>query len=226
MTSAEQQLLAILHTKGGLDEVKRRLLLDAYIEAASPPKMSLDEYLDWLDEDTFAEWVNGRIIVMSPASRQHQIIVDFLVAILRPYSEKNDLGEAISAPFPMKLNQSGREPDLLFVLKKNLKRMKPTFLDGPADLVVEVISEESIGRDRGDKYYEYEKAGISEYWLIDPLRDQVEFYQLDARGRFQLIRPDEAGLYYSKIVAGLALPVNWLFSPPPVLEALRSLGII
>ncbi|MEJ7756097.1 MAG: Uma2 family endonuclease [Nocardioidaceae bacterium] len=56
-----------------------------------------------------------------------------------------------------------------------------TYLDGAADLAIEIISPESIGRDRGEKFVEYEAAGIREYWLIDPERRQAEFYRLEFR---------------------------------------------
>ena len=49
---------------------------------------------------------------------------------------------------------------------ERLDRVHRTYLDGPADLVVEIVSPESAGRDRGEKYYEYEAAGIPEYWLL------------------------------------------------------------
>jgi Uma2 family endonuclease len=79
----------------------------------------------------------------------------------------------------MKLAQSGREPDLLFVAQTNLERLKETYLDGPADLVVEIVSPEGVGRDRGVKFYEYAQGGVPEYWLIDPQTEWAEFYRLE-----------------------------------------------
>ena len=81
-----------------------------------PPheKMTYDEFLDWADEDTYAEWVDGDIIMMGPASKRHQQIADFLTKILGIYVEQCDLGTVLSAPFQMKL-ENGREPDVLFV---------------------------------------------------------------------------------------------------------------
>ncbi len=56
--------------------------------------------------------------------------------------------------------------------------------DGPPDLVVEVISPESVGGDRGEKFHEYEGAGIAEYWLVDPQREVLEVYVLDDGERY------------------------------------------
>jgi len=61
----------------------------------------------------------------------------------------------------------GRVPDLLFVTSAHVGRQHPTYLDGPRDLAVKIISPDSVGRDRGEKVVEYEQAGIPEYWLAD-----------------------------------------------------------
>lgn len=175
--------------------------------------MTYEEFLDWADEDTYAEWVDGEIIMMSPASKRHQQIVDFLTKILGIYVEQHDLGIVLSAPFQMKLD-NGREPDVLFVREEHQSRLQDTYLDGPADLLVEVVSPESGPRDRGDKFYEYEAGGVPEYWLIDPQREQAEFYQLNDKGRYRLVPADADGRYHSAVVTDFWLRVDWLWQEP------------
>jgi Uma2 family endonuclease len=182
-------------------------------EQRQPPYITYEACLEWADEDTLAEWVDGAIVMTSPASIRQQRIVNFLVAILSTFSEIHVLGEVIDAPFQMKLARSGREPDVMFVAQAHLERIKHTYLDGPADLVVEVVSPESAGRDRGDKFYEYREAGISEYWLIDPQLKQAEFYQLDAAGLYQNVLPAD-GIYRSRVLPGFWLRVEWLWREP------------
>lgn len=143
--------------------------------------MTYEEFLEWADEDTLAEWVEGKVVMARPTSMRHQDVVRFLTRVLSTYVEITQIGTVLVAPFQMKLSHSGREPDLLFLAQAHLDRLKKTNLDGPADLVVEIISPESIGRDRGDKFYEYQAAAIPEYWLIDPDTQRAEIYQLDAR---------------------------------------------
>ena len=108
------------------------------------------------------------------------------------------LGEIVDGPFQMKLSRSGREPDVLFIAKEHLGRLKRTCLDGSADLVVEIISPESEERDRSSKFYEYQEAGVSEYWLIDLELEQANFYQLDTGGHYQQVAPNDAGRYHSR----------------------------
>ncbi len=210
-------------------EAKLRERLLAVLEVATQPEiMTYQEFLNWADEDTLAEWVDGKIVMTSPASRVHQDISDFLTSILRAYVEINELGDIISAPFQMKLASSGREPDLLFIAIENLNRLHKTYLDGPADLAVEIISPESVGRDRGEKFYEYEAGGVQEYWLLDPLTQRAEFYVLNEQNRYQLTPPDDEGVYHSTVLAGFWLRVSWLWQEPlpKTLDVLRELGVI
>jgi len=193
-----------------LTEEQRQVILAAL---SGPPRMTFEEFLDWADEDTLAEWVKGTVVMASPASLKHQEIVEFLAGVLSRFGRQHHLGRTILAPFLMKFAETAREPDVIFVATAHLDRLTPTYLDGPADLVVEVLSPESVGRDRGDKFYEYEQAGIPEYWLIDPLTQRAEFYQLDEGGQYQTIGPDHDGVYYAKAVPGLALRIAWLWEP-------------
>lgn len=226
MSELRSELLEMLKEPGVLDDDLRRRLLDVLLEPARPRKMTYEEFLAWADEDTLAEWVDGEVVMTSPAGYRHQDISNFLVSVLRSFVEVHQLGKVLGAPFQMKLAHSGREPDLLFVANEHLERLKETYLDGPADLVVEIVSPESIGRDRGKKFYEYEQAGISEYWLIDPLREQAEFYQLDTQGRYHLGWPDTEGVYCSRVVSSFWLRVDWLWQEPlpPVEEILLEVG--
>lgn len=200
-------------------------------QAPVPPgKMTYEEFLNWADEDTWAEWVHGEVIILTPASNRHQDLADFLTALLRLFVEARQAGIVRSAPFQMKTGPSlpGREPDVLFVATANLSRLQATFLDGPADLVVEIISPDSRARDRGEKFYEYEQGGVREYWLIDPLRRRAEFYQLGKDGIYQPVVMHSDGIFCSAVLEGLWLKVEWLWQEPlpPLLSVLREWGLI
>lgn len=202
-------------------------------EPVARREMTYEEFLAWADEDTLAEWVAlpgeevGEVVMTSPASDQHQNLADFLITVLRPYVESHSLGWVSSAPFQMKL-EHGREPDLLFVATEHLGRLREAFLDGPADMVVEIVSPESVSRDRGEKFYEYEAGGVREYWLIDPVRQVAEFYRLDEGGRYGVTLAGREGVYRSEVVAGFWLRVEWLWQEPlpKTLDVLRELGLL
>jgi Uma2 family endonuclease len=148
------------------------------------------------------------VIMPSPISVHHQRIANFLYRLLSDFVAIELGGEVLNAPFMMKLEQSAREPDVLFIKREHLDRLKETYLDGPADLAIEVLSPESVGRDRGDKFFDYERVGIPEYWLIDPATHRAEFYQLNTAGAYQLVTADSEDIYHSAMVqaSGCASP--------------------
>jgi len=199
------------------------------METPSPPRrLSYDEFLEWADEDTLAEWEDGDVIMSSPASFMHQDIAGFLALILRVYVNTYELGAIILPPFQMKLRETGREPDLLFVKQEHLDRLRPTYLNGAADVVVEIISPESQIRDRGAKLIEYEEAGIPEYWLIDPIRRWVEFYQLGGEQRYLTAFAGSSGLYRSAQIRDFWLRIEWLWQTPTLrlTDVMRELELI
>jgi Uma2 family endonuclease len=139
--------------------------------------------------------------------------------------EAHELGEVFTAPVLLRLasRPSGREPDLLFVAAEHADRIGASYIEGPADLVVEIVSEESLTRDRSEKFAEYEAAGVPEYWILDPLRREALFYQRDDDGRYRRVDPDPAGDYHSRVLPGFRLRVEWLWRRPlPRLAEVRA----
>jgi len=197
-------------------------------ETAVPdPPVSYKEFLAWADEDVRAEWIDGHIHVMSPASDRLQDLARFLTSIFTVAVEA-DPDDAIvrPAPFQMKLDR-GREPDLLVVKEEHRDRVRDTYLDGPADLVVEVISSESGTRDRGEKFYEYEEAGIPEYWLIDPEREELTVYRLK-EGRYRTAFEGHEGRAESAVLDGFWIEAEWLWQEdlPAILTVLDRWELI
>lgn len=184
--------------------------------AAPPPHMTYEEFLEWADEDTLAEWVDGAVEFMSPASTRHQQISRFLLRIMAQWAEDHDAGEVIDAPFQMRLSnvKRGREPDILFVAQANLSRLQAAYLDGPADLAVEIVSPESALRDRGAKYAEYEAGGVREYWIVDAQEQRADFFLLADDGRYERQRPNTDGVYRCAVLPGFWIKTAWLWQEP------------
>ena len=181
----------------------------------SARKMTYKEFLEWDGENQHVEWVNGEVVAMAPIGDVHQDLGRWLISLLTFFVDARGLGAIRYEPFQMKTGPDlpGRAPDILFVSKRNLSRLKKNHLDGPADLVIEIISPGSGAVDRGDKYYEYEQGGVREYWLLDPKRQQAEFYQLGRDGAYHLMPLDD-GIFRSTVLKGLWLGVPWLWQKP------------
>jgi Uma2 family endonuclease len=197
---------------------------------ASARAMTYEEFLNWPGDNQHVEWVNGRIVFMSPVTRSHESIRGFLYSLIKLFVEARQLGEVYSEPFQMKTGPDlpGRAPDVFFVAKGNLGRVKRLNLEGPADLVVEIISPGSRATDRGDKFYEYEQGGVPEYWLLDPERRQAEFYLPGEDGIYRLAQVGSDGVYRSQVLAGLWLKVEWLWQPlpPPIMDVMREWKLV
>jgi Uma2 family endonuclease len=194
--------------------------------------MSYDEFLALGDDTTHAEWVGGEAILIMPPNIRHQDIVSFLITLLRLFVDSLNLGRVLAAPTEMRLipGQLSREPDILFVARDSLPRLTGQRLEGPADLVVEVVSEESATRDRRDKFEEYAQAGVREYWLIDPrpAQQQATIYQRGEDGTYAATEPDGEGRLHSAVLRGLWLLPAWLWQEPlpdplPLFLELRGL---
>jgi Uma2 family endonuclease len=153
-----------------------------------------------------AEWVNGAVIPMSPVSRKHDLMQQFLVILLRAYLKRTRLGQLLTAPFVMKVGpeSSAREPDLHIVLNERANIIQETMTEGAADVVIEIVSPESESRDMVEKYREYEAGGVREYWLINPARKQADFYNLGAEGLYQRLETQN-GIFRSKILPRFTL---------------------
>jgi Uma2 family endonuclease len=207
-----------------------RNAVSEWIAPSPSSRMTYEEFLAWADEDTWAEWVDGEVHYMSPVTDEHADLAGWLLAILRPFVETHRLGIVRSEPVQMKTgpNLPGRSPDLLFVANENLGRRKKTHISGPADLVIEIVSPDSVERDRETKFSEYERGGVREYWVIDPLSKQAQFYELGEGHRYRVLPVDESGIFRSSVLSGLWLNVAWLWQDPlpPVLTVLSEWGLI
>jgi Uma2 family endonuclease len=192
-----------------------------------PPLVPWEDYLRWALANEFrSEWVDGEIIEIMPPSVRHFLLVELLFDLIRHHVRRQRLGRVL-LDILMRLSHrpSGRAPDIMFVSNDSMKRLTNTYLDGPADLAVEVVSPDSEIRDRHHKLAEYQKAGILEYWLIDEPRQEAHFYVLDEAARYQESVPDADGIYSSTVLPGLRLCVAWLWRDeiPTIDEALADL---
>jgi Uma2 family endonuclease len=197
-----------------------------------PSRMTWEEFVAWGDEDTWAEWeADGRVTLLS-SNTAHQLIVGFLLSLFQLWIEARSGGMVLTAPFLMRArpNGAGREPDILYIAPENLSRVSNTVLNGPADLVVEVVSPESRQRDRDVKFFEYERAGVREYWIFDPDTETSDFYRLDDTGTYRRVPPNEEGgtVYTSAVLDGFTLDTVWLWQRPlpTLMSVLRGWGLI
>lgn len=177
-------------------------------------RLSEKEFIAWCDEDIKAEWVNGEVIIMSPATLLHVRISRLLVSLLQEFGAIRKLGEALGPEFTVRLDaQRRRIPDVLFVASDRLNRLQAGYFEGAPNFIVEVVSEDSVERDWRDKYFEYEAAGVDEYWIVDPQYQRIAPYSLGPDGVYCPIA-EQDGRFFSTAVPGFYLRAEWLWCEP------------
>ena len=195
-----------------------REIVDAPVTGERRFRMSYDEFLAWADEDSHAEWGDGEVLVSVPPKPLHALVTEFLLPLLSLDVRLFKLGQVLAAPVEMRLPSvpSSREPDLLFLRREHLDRLTPDRIEGPADLVVEIVSDDSTTRDRVEKRAEYEAAGVPEYWLLDlrPGQQQAVFYRLTPEVTYAEVPLDAEGRYASLVLPGFWLRPAWLWREP------------
>lgn len=159
------------------------------------------------------EWIDGTVIKMAPATLRHNTLIGYLATVLNAYFELRPIGVVVQSPFPQRLTEIRvtREPDLMVILNDNPNELTNTAMNGAADICIEVISPESVKRDRGEKFEEYEQGGIGEYWIFDYLREEALFYRRSDEGVFVRQVEDAGGNYKPPLLPGLVLNVPTLW---------------
>ncbi len=143
----------------------------------------------WSEADFFkfhtnrmVELNDGFLEILPMPTWLHQLIVRYFMRQLENHLQTNRIpGEVLMAVLPVRLfERTVREPDLLYCSPENIPR-PPEKYPQKMDLALEVVSggEEARRRDYQDKRDDYAKAGVKEYWIVDPQDQQITVLHLD-----------------------------------------------
>ncbi len=176
-----------------------------------------EDYLALPDDGKRYEIIDGVLYVSNAPSFDHQFAVSKLDRILGTYVEAQDLGVVLVAPFEIHLGDFAKpvQPDVFFIAKAQQPQAGDKLFAGVPDLIVEVVSPSSVRTDRMIKFAAYERAGVQEYWLVDPRMRFVEVHTLSKEPQeYELLGQFGATeKVVSAVLAGLELPVQHLFAP-------------
>jgi Uma2 family endonuclease len=175
-------------------------------------------------EDSDWEYLDGKIVMHSPASYRHEALFRLLFTVLSAYLDKRGGAQILGSRFPMRLDQGwSPEPDLLVVVDEHSHRITEQRLEGPADLVVEIVWESDSNLVYREKLPRYREAEIPEVWVVDPLRREVIQDTLDPAGR--QARSLTSGRLGSMVLPDFWIDVGWLFRDklPSSVDALREI---
>ncbi len=173
------------------------------------------DYLRLPDDGNRYEIIEGVLYVTAAPIYAHQFAVYRLARVMGNFVEDECLGEVLGAPFDIRLPGGADpvQPDLVFFRSGNEPEADDKCFAGVPDLIVEVLSPRTRHLDKTVKLRAYEKAGVSEYWLVDPDSRSVEVLHLDAGRRVfkRLGRFGADDAVRSLVLAGFETPVAPLF---------------
>ena len=152
---------------------------------AEKARYTFADCLAW-DEKEWAEIINGEAVMMAPPSRAHQEAVMSLSAQLHEYL-RGKRCKVYPAPFAVRpFEQDGDRPeDVDTMVEPDISVVcDPSKLDdagckGAPDLVIEILSPSSLRHDRFTKFNLYQRAGVREYWIVDPASKSAQSFVLE-----------------------------------------------
>jgi len=164
------------------------------------------DYLNW-DDDERWELIDGAAYNMTPApSRRHQDISGELFRQFATYLLDKRC-QVYASPFDVRLPEGDEaDEDILTVVQPDISvicdshKLDDAGCIGAPDLIAEILSPSTSRKDHKEKFVRYERAGVKEYWLVDPLANTVTVFKLDLGNRYG--RPDVYG-DNEKIVVGI-----------------------
>ena len=178
---------------------------------------SWDDYRTW-DDGERRELIGGESFLMSPApTSRHQAIVGKLFGHLFEHFRGRPC-EPFVSPIDVKLSQADIvQPDVLVVCDP--QQIRETHVEGAPSLVIEVLSPSTLRHDRIRKLRLYARAGVTEYWLVQPYPPVVEVLHLDgASYRINGVY-SELETLRSPTFPELALDLGEVFTLPVPLDA-------
>ena len=143
----------------------------------STKRITFDDYLDLLTEESKGDLIDGVLYMQSPPADVHEQIFGFLFPLLQTYVVRKKLGIVRGSRTAIKFSgYNGTQPDIVFISHARRHLIHPYFVDGAPEMVVEILSPSTRHLDRGPKMELYAEHGVLEYWQFDPENQTAKFF--------------------------------------------------
>lgn len=144
--------------------------------ATEKKKHTYEDYLKTPDDVRY-ELIQGDLLMTPSPVTKHQRILRKIGFILEQHVTQNDLGEIFLAPYDVYFDDENVvQPDILFISRERLNLIGEKNMQGPPDLVIEILSESTAYRDLIQKKKLYARYGVKEYWIVIPEEESVGIY--------------------------------------------------
>lgn len=166
------------------------------------------DYFRLPETNSIIELSEGRLIISPSPTPKHQRISLNLSLLFANHVRSSKLGELCYAPLDVRLWEGNiRQPDIAFMSNEHLDRITEESWGVP-DFVIEITSESTAKDDKGDKFQEYQRAGILEYWIVDPFKQDIEVYTLENGTYIRLGKWGPGEIAKSKLLNGFEVSID------------------
>ena len=188
--------------------------------ARADTRFTYDDFVLFPDDGKRHEIIEGEHYVTPSPNLRHQRLVKRLMFELELYIKANpNTGEVFLSPLDVVLSHwDVVEPDLLFVARDQAAIMTEKNIQGPPALVVEVLSKSTRKRDAQIKRRLFERAGVREYWLVDPELDTVQVFRPSPEGKLARVvelTAEDGHVLTTPLLPGCAIDLHELFRASP-----------
>ena len=167
-----------------------------------------------LPEDKRVELIGGDFCLVPSPSVIHQRVAANIEDILRDFVRDNALGEVFDAPLDVVLSPYDVvQPDIMFISVERNHIITDANIQGPPDLVVEVLSPSTGERDRTIKRKLYARSGVRELWLVNAAAQMVEVFDLESNDEVPPVLYSRSGKapLVSAVLPGFSVGLDRVF---------------
>jgi Uma2 family endonuclease len=185
--------------------------------AGTATRLTYDDLAALPQDGLRHELIDGEHLVSPSPLLRHQAVVVNLTHLLVGLVRAKGLGKIYSGPVDVVFSPHDVVvPDLVFVSAARVAVLTPANIQGAPDLAVEVLSPSNRRWDEIRKRDLYERAGVAEYWIVDPEAETVKVLRRLADGagfgRAELLSAHQRDVLSSPLLPGLEVPVSELFA--------------
>jgi Uma2 family endonuclease len=204
--------------------------IESLFDTPARARLSAEDYIASPQSAHKSDLIEGVFVMASPASVEHEDVQYFIGTTMRNFVTARRLGLVAGPNMAYRLSDDNvYQPDVSFLHGDRLHLAGEVYVYGAPDLAVEIISPSSRRYDAFEKRINYARAGVREYWLVDPIERSVAIYTLEGDQFVRAPQPDNQ--LHSHVLAGYWLQLDWIFPPagsprPGELDVARAQGLI
>ena len=178
---------------------------------AEKKKYTVEDYEKLPEGPPYYQLIEGKLIMSPAPTPSHQRVSIRLSVKLFNYVKEKTKGEVLYSPIDVFLDEENAyQPDIVVILQGSRARITEKGIEGPPDIVVEILSPSTAYYDLTEKKDVYEQVGVKEYWILDPLRKTFEIYANSQKGFKLISKAKEEGKVKSELL-DLELDIKEVF---------------